>query len=52
MRTETQIKSANYLHIITVLRSLKERGVITQKEYDRAKRYYKKLTGSDLCIVD
>lgn len=52
MLTETQVKSANYLHLITVLRSLREKGVITPKEYDRAKKYYKKLTGSDLCIVD
>ena len=52
MLTETQTKSANYIRIIAVLRSLKENGVISEKEYGRAKKYYKKLTGADICIAN
>ena len=47
-----QTKSANYLFIVAVLKSMREGGVITQAEYERAKRYYQKLTGSDLVIAD
>ena len=46
----SQTKSANYLFIVAVLKSMREGGVITQ--YERAKRYYQKLTGSDLVIAD
>ena len=52
MISETQTKSANYLRIIAKLRSLRESGAISEKEYGRAKKYYKKLTGADICIVD
>lgn len=52
MITETRTKSANYLQIITVLRHLREKGVITEKEYDKAKKYYKTLTGADIVIAD
>lgn len=52
MLSETQTKSANYLRIIAVLRSLKESGAISEKEYGRAKKYYKKLTGADICIAN
>lgn len=52
MISETQTKSANYLRIIVVLRSLKESGVISEKEYGKAKKYYKKLTGADICIAN
>lgn len=38
--------------IVAVLKSMREGGVITQAEYERAKRYYQKLTGSDLVIAD
>lgn len=48
----SQTKSANYLFIVAVLKSMREGGVITQAEYERAKRYYQKLTGSDLVIAD
>lgn len=41
----SQTKSANYLFIVAVLKSMREGGVITQAEYERAKRYYQKLTG-------
>ncbi len=52
MRSESVTKSANYLRIIFVLRSLLADGTISRKEYNRAKEYYKKLTGSDLVIDD
>ena len=45
-------KSANYLFIVAVLKSMREGGVITLAEYERAKRYYQKLAGSDLVIAD
>ena len=52
MITMSQTKSANYLFIVAVLKSMREGGVITLAEYERAKRYYRKLTGSDLVIAD
>ncbi len=52
MRSESVMKSANYLRIVSMLRSLLSDGTISQKEYTRAKEYYRKLTGSDLIIVD
>ena len=48
----SQTKSANYLFIVAVLKSMREGGVITLAEYERAKRYYRKLTGSDFVIAD
>ena len=52
MKTESVTKGANYLRIVSVLRSLRDDGTISQKEYNRAKEYYQKLTGSDLAIAD
>lgn len=52
MISEKQTKSANYLRIVTVLRSLLEDGTISVKEYARAKKYYQKLTGADIVIAD
>lgn len=40
MITMSQTKSANYLFIIGVLKSMREGGMITLAEYERAKRYY------------
>ena len=48
----SQTKSANYLFIVAVLKSMRDGGVITPAEYERAKRYYQKLTGSDLVIAN
>ena len=45
MITMSQTKSANYLFIVAVLKSMREGGVITLAEYE-------KLTGSDLVIAD
>ena len=36
----SQTKSANYLFIVAVLKSMRESGVITLAEYERARRYY------------
>lgn len=52
MLSEVQTKSANYLRIIAVLKALRERGYIDDKEYVRAKKYYRKLTGADIVIAD
>ena len=49
MITMSQTKSANYLFIVAVLKSMREGGVITLAEYER---YYQKLAGSDLVIAD
>ncbi len=49
-----QNTKANRIHynIVMVLRHLKKEGLITEKEYMRALRYYREKTGSDLYIVD
>lgn len=52
MLSEVQTKSANYLRIIAVLKALRERGHINDKEYTKAKKYYWKLTGADIVIAD
>ena len=52
MLSETQRKSGNYLCIVSVLKHLRDTGLIDAQQYSRAKTYYKKLTGSDLVIVD
>ena len=48
----SQTKSANYLFIVAILKVMRDNDLITLAEYDRAKRYYRKLTGSDLAIAD
>ena len=48
MVAEKQTKSANYLRIVSMLRHLLNVGKITEKEYGRAKKYYKQLTGVSL----
>ena len=52
MITETQHTSIKYLKILCVLRQLLADKTITQAEYGKAKKYYKKLTGADLAIAD
>ena len=52
MITMSQTKSANFLFIVAVLKSMRDGAIITPAEYERAKRYYQKLTGSDLVIAD
>ena len=48
-RTEKNIK---YVRIVSVLKSLLGSGGITQKEYNRAKIFYQKMTGADIIIAD
>ena len=43
--------NANYIKIVSILRSLLEDGSITKKEFNRAKYYYQKLTGADIVIA-
>lgn len=52
MVAENKTKNANFLRIIAVLRSLRDSGEITVKEYGKAKKYYQKLTGADIVLVD
>jgi hypothetical protein len=52
MVAENKTKNASFLQIISVLRSLRDSGKITVKEYARAKKYYQKLTGADIVLVD
>ena len=52
MIAEKQTKSANFLRIIAMLKSLRDDGKISIQEYSRAKKYYKKLTGADTIITD
>jgi len=52
MLAENKTKNANYLRVISILKSLRDSGDISWKEYSRAKAYYKKLTGADIVIAD
>ena len=52
MIAEKQTKSANFLRIIAILKSLRDNGKISTKEYGRAKKYYRNLTGADIVIAD
>ncbi len=52
MITACQSKSASFLHIIVVLQKLRDQGVITEIEYQRAKQYYKRLTGADIIVLN
>lgn len=52
MLTERETKSANFLRIVFVLKAMLEKGTITKKEYNRAKKYYRNLTGADIVVCD
>ena len=52
MLAENKTKNANYIRIVLVLRSMRNSGTITSKEYVKAKKYYCDLTGADIIIVD
>ena len=45
-------KNANYLHILVVLRYLRDEKLISEAQYLRAKTYYRKLTGADITVPD
>ena len=46
----SQTKSANYLFIVAVLKSMRDGGVITPAEYERAKRYYQNSPAPTLSL--
>ena len=52
MIAENKTKNANFLRLLHILRSLREDRMITPDEYDRAKKYYRKLTGADIVIAN
>ena len=52
MLTEVQAKSVNYIRIVYILKALLKNGLIDSKEYSRAKKYYRKLTGADIVIAN
>ena len=51
MVAENTTKNANFIRIVTVLRSLRDNGSISEQESIRAKKYYLKLTGADIVLV-
>lgn len=51
MIAENKTKNANYLRIVLTLQTLRDHQQITAKEYERAKEFYRKLTGADLVIA-
>ncbi len=51
MLSHKNTKNANFLFIVDMLKDLLTRGLITDKEYDRAKKYYMKLTGADIVLA-
>lgn len=52
MIAEKKTKCANYIRIVSILKSLRDKGKITPEEYGRAKDYYRNLTGADIVIAD
>lgn len=52
MLTEKETKSSNYIRIISILKSLRDDGIITFQEYTKAKGYYRNVTGADIVILD
>lgn len=51
MLSQKNAKNANYLFIISMLQDLLAKEMISEKEFDRAKKYYMKLTGADIVLV-
>ena len=51
MVADNTTKNANFIRIVTILRSLRDNGSITEQEYIRAKKYYMKLTGADIVLA-
>ena len=47
MIAENKLKNANYVRIVSILKNLLRQQIITNKEYDSAKRYYRSLTSSN-----
>lgn len=51
MLSQKNTKNANFLFIISMLQDLLAREMISEKEFDRAKKYYMKLTGADIVLA-
>lgn len=51
MLSQKNTKNANFLFIVEMLQELLAMEVINDKEYSRAKKYYMKLTGADIIVV-
>ena len=51
MLSNKNTKNANFLFIVDMLKDLLTQELITEKEYARAKKYYMKLTGSDIVLA-
>ena len=52
MLCEKNTNNINFLRIVVILRKLRECGMITEKEFKRAKEYYEKMTGADIAVYD
>ena len=52
MLAEKTEKNIKFVRIVAVLKSLRNSGGISPKEYNRAKIYYRKMTGADIVIAD
>ena len=52
MLVENAKASLKYYQIVSVLRSLLDRKLISLEEYAKAKQYYQGVTCSDLIIID
>ena len=52
MLAEKTEKNIKFVRIVAVLKSLRNSGGISHKEYNRAKNYYRKMTGADIIIAD
>ena len=51
MIAEKQKQSANYMRILSVLQALRTGGMITEPEFEKAKEYYREITGADIIIL-
>lgn len=51
MLSNKNTKNANFLFIVDMLKDLLAQELITEKEYDRAKKYYMNLTGADIVLA-
>lgn len=52
MIANNKTKNVNFLRLLRILQSLRDDEIITLAEYDRAKKFYKNLTGADIVIAN
>ena len=43
--------NAGYLSILSILKYLRNIGIISNEEFDLAKAYYTKVTGADIFVI-